>query len=449
MRALLLTSLILQPLAWTAPTPAGPARWAPAPGVSAAAGATAPADTTGVLRTVARAREALADLPLLWGFSGDTVAWLFVGREHAFATERRGDHDVLTPVTLPSDAPRANMAYDLDGRRVAMVVLPLGGDDDTRVRLLVHEATHTFQPHLLPHPGGTEPMEGGDLLDGPAGRRWLFLELRALARALTAAGDARRTAARDALLFRARRDSLAHPAERARLDALDLAEGIPEYTAWRLTRAEPARLAARLDSAPARDISWVRAVGYDTGPAYGFLLDALAASAWRPAYAAGNRLPDILRTVLGSTPFTTALEARARLYGGDAIRRAEEERAAAIARRTRSLRARFVENAVLRLIPGALRVTFDPNGQYPLGDAGTVMRNFRWAGAEGAELVAPEGALVSPSWQWIQVPLPASVPAPGPLSAPRTLEGPGWTLTLPAGWRFTRVGDRVEVRPPA
>src|SRR5690606_29368622 len=104
-----------------------------------------------------------------------------------------------------------------------------------------------------------------------------------------------------------------------------------------------------------------------------------------------------------------------------------------------------VDGPVLRLIPGALQVTFDPNAQFPIGDtAGTVMMRFRWSGADGAELVAPEGALVSPTWSWIQVPLPAERLEPGAVTEPRTIEGDGWTLTLPAGWRITRVGARVE-----
>jgi hypothetical protein len=155
-------------------------------------------DTTGVLRAVGRAREALRDLPSVWRLDGDTISWLFVTREHAFATERRADRDLLVPVRLPSDAPRANMSYDFEGRRWAMVVLPLGADVDVNARLLVHEAMHTFQPTALPHPGRTEPMEGGDFLDQAPGRTWLFLELRALARAITAMGESRREAARDA-----------------------------------------------------------------------------------------------------------------------------------------------------------------------------------------------------------------------------------------------------------
>lgn len=405
-------------------------------------------DTAGVLRTVARAREALRDLPALWRIDPDGIDWLFVTREHALLTGRREGAERLTPVTLPSDAPRANNAYALDGRRVAMVVLPLTADTAAAARLLVHEAMHTFQPEQLPHPGNTEPMAGGDFLDGATGRTWLFLELRAIARALEAQGPARREAARDALLFRARRDSLALPEERERLAALDLAEGIPEYTGWRLTGTDAATLIARLDSASTRSLSWVRGVGYYTGPAYGYLLDALAGADWHPAWQAGEPLPRLLSTVLGSTPFTEALDARARRYGGDALRRAEVARETAQRRRLDSLRSRFVSGPVLRLIPGSLQVTFDPNGQTPLGDDGTVMGNFRWAGADSAELVAPAGALVSPTWSWIQVPLGADAPEPGVLAESRVVTGDGWRLALPRGWQVRRVGTRLEVRPP-
>lgn len=107
----------------------------------------------------------------------------------------------------------------------------------------------------------------------------------------------------------------------------------------------------------------MRGVGYDTGPAYGFLLDQLAGSAWRDAQRQGARLPTILATVLGSTPFTARIDTRAAIYGGVALRRTELARTAANERRIDSLRTRFVTGPVLRLIPGSLQISFDPNGQ--------------------------------------------------------------------------------------
>lgn len=421
----------------------------PGQALAQSAVAAAPHDTAGLGRTLRIAREALARLPEIWRIDADSVSWLFNRGDSAWATERVRGRDSLAHVPLSAGTPRANFSFDLDGRRHAMVVLPLAGTEEERVRLLVHEAVHTLQPALLPGRGATEPMDGGDFLDREQGRTWLFLELRALGRAITAQGDARREAARDALIFRNRRDSLAHPTERARLDSLDINEGLPSYLAWRLTLGEPATLAARLDSAPSLQMSWVRGIAYETGPAYGFLLDALAGDAWRPAWHSGERLPAILSAVLGSTPSTTDVRARARPFGYDTISRAERARTVANDRRIDSLRTRFVTGPVLRLVPGSLQITFDPNRQYPLGDAGTVMMNFRWSADGGAELVAAGGALVSPTWSWIQLPLGAARVAPGVLAEPLVLQGDGWTLTLPAGWTIARSGTRVEARPPA
>lgn len=83
------------------------------------------------------------------------------------------------------------MWYTLGGDRLAMIVLPLRDDADANARLLVHDAMHTLQPQHMPHPGNTEPLEGGDRLDRAGGRTWLFALLRALARALTSENEAR------------------------------------------------------------------------------------------------------------------------------------------------------------------------------------------------------------------------------------------------------------------
>src|SRR5690606_18406632 len=123
-------------------------------------------------------------------------------------------------------------------------------------------------------------------------------------------------------------------------------------SAWRLTLSTPEALAAQLDSAPMLDRSWVRAVSYATGPAYGFLLDALAGSAWRDAHRSGARSPDLLALVLGTSPVTDDIGARARLYGGDEIRVAERSREKEIAQRLESFRERFTRGRVLRLVPG-------------------------------------------------------------------------------------------------
>ncbi|MBX3133661.1 MAG: hypothetical protein KF689_09785 [Gemmatimonadaceae bacterium] len=407
-------------------------------------------DIEGLTQAIARARVALRDLPTLWGIDGGGVDWILTdGRRH-LATARVDGRDTLRWKALPVGTTIANTAVTVDGRRWAMVVLDLSRPERASTSLLVHEAMHTFQPEQLPAPGGTEAAVGGDFLDGPDGRAWLFLELRALAEALRSTGEVQRQAARDALAFRARRDALAQPQERTRLDALDLQEGIPEYTGWRLAGFSDSALADRLAGAATARVSWVRAVAYWTGPGYGYLLDQLGARGWRDAQRGGARLPELLAQAVGAAAASeVALDARAVRYDGPQIFAAEERRARANAARLDSLRQRFVQGPAIRLYPRALQISFDPNGQTPLGNDGTVMLNFRWAGSDGAELVAAGGAIVSPNWDWIQVPVDAAQLTEGTLSDGLSVEGSGWRVTVPAGWSVTRVGTRYELRPPA
>ncbi len=405
----------------------------------------AQADTVGLGAAVSRARDALQGLQALWRADTPTIDWLFVSQTTTLRT--RGSSPLET-VSLPTGAPRANTSYTLGGDRLAMILLPLGGDTDANARLLVHEAMHTLQPQHLPHPGNTEPTEGGDFLDRADGRTWLFLELRALARALASDGEVRIAAAHDALAFRAHRDRLAAPAERARLDALDLAEGIPEYTAWRLVNAPPELLVPRLETARGRRVSWVRAVSYSTGPAYGYLLDAVSTTRWHERWRAGARLPDLLRDAIGADPSMAAVTDRATRYDGGPVIADEMARDAARARTLDSLRTRYLRRPVLRIVPAAMQVTFDPNGQVPLDDQGTVMSNFRWASSDGAELSAPAGALVSPTWSQVQVPLGDVSIAEGVVTEPIDISGSGWRLKLPRGWVVKRTGAVTELRPP-
>lgn len=424
--------------------------------LTAQASATPPLpDTTGVAAAVAGARAALNALSPLWGIDGRDMAWILTdGRAHV-SVVRGADGEVITPIALPAGTVIANHAVSWNGRRWAMVRLPLGRDPLLRTALLVHESMHTLQPEHLPGATRTEAGTGGDFLDGEDGRTWLFLELRALGRALEAQGDtqrdAQRQAVRDAMAFRARRDALAHAIERERLDGLDLAEGVPEYTGLRLAGMTDSALAARLAGVHTARVSWVRAIGYWTGPAWGYALDRLAIPSWRAQVRSGARFPDVAAKALGAAVTATEADARAAAYDGVALRASEHARAVANTRRLDSLRARFVNGAMLRLFPAALQVAFDPNGQSPLGDAGTVMTGFRWSANDGSELVAADGALVDPMWKWVQVPLPAdgaTLPI-GVVTEKRTVQGTGWSLTLAKGWRVERSGDRIEIRPPA
>jgi len=149
---------------------------------------------------------------------------------------------------------------------------------------------------------------------------------------------------------------------------------------------------------------------------------------------------------------TAALGALARraaeAYGLTATAAEEEGRWATRERELAALRARFVAGPTLRLRPASLRISFDPRQQASLGDAGTVMRGVEWKGDDGAELRAPAGALVSPDWSELRVPLDSAALVPGPLAVRRTWTAAGWTLTLPAGWVLATAGTSWVATPP-
>ncbi|HEU4566196.1 MAG TPA: hypothetical protein VFS05_16155, partial [Gemmatimonadaceae bacterium] len=425
------------------------------------------------LARAARAHLA-ADAGRTWGARLDTIPWMGVAGKHIHLTDdpRRQGYEAGTSGAwsgaLPGELTPANTSVEWGGRRWAMVLLPLPADSAAAVRLLIHEATHVAQPEIVPRPAANEMAVGSALLDEPEGRSWLQLEWRALAAALDARGAARERALGDALLFRARRYAVAAPAERERERALDLSEGLPEYTAWRLTGGDARALARSLRADAPSLPTFGRAFPYFTGPAYALLLDARASDAWRARLRA---MPDLQLLALGalrgtppevgaalrasgaiSSRDSAALARRAetagRRYGLDSLRAAEGARWAERQRLLAELRARFVTGPTIRLRPRSLQISFDPRGQISLAGDGTVMGNLVWRGANGAELRAPAGALVAPDWSEIRVPVGAAALAPGALAEARRWEGEGWTLALPAGWVVAAEGASWVVTPP-
>jgi len=145
----------------------------------------------------------------------------------------------------------------------------------------------------------------------------------------------------------------------------------------------------------------------------------------------------------------SAVAAAAIAYDGDAISRFETARWRRLEAARRAVRERYLTGPTLRLRPGALRISFDPNGQTSLGAEGTVMRGVLWKGEGDAELLAPAGALVTADWAELRVPLdPATARQLEQGSAGAiTLQGEGWSLRLPAGWRLERTGTNWVARP--
>ena len=342
---------------------------------------------------------------------------------------------------LPEQESIANTAHRWAGVTWTMLMWPLPANRYARGRLLMHESFHRIQNDLgLP---GSNPSNSH--LDSQDGRTWLRLEWRALAEALIRRGDPRRRAISDALLFRTFRHSLfPQGAEQER--ALELNEGLAEYTGYRLSGWPEAilsdRAAIRLEQDEGGS-SFVRSFAYASGPAWGILLDE-ASVAWRSQINRDSDLASILADALRIVlPSNLDVEAsrRALVYNGAAVMARETARAEVQRQALARHRARFLDGPVLTLPLGeSVQYTFNPQGVQALGELGTVYLTSRVTDAWGI-LQVTGGVLLSrePGGGVSE----ARVPAPRAPAGP-TLEGDGWTLTLTKGWRLVpaaRAGD--------
>ncbi len=432
----------------------GLALGAAAPPVSAQA-----LDTARALGGLREARAACeADHGALWGRSlcgpialvarrshlvvaNDTVpGWPYMRMNDAFIT------------ALPPDQGVANTSFTWQGREWTMVVLPLPDDRFDRIALLLHEVFHREQGPL----GLRERDALNNQLDTRAGRTWLRLEYRALARALvtidSAPTEVRRHVA-DALLFRAYRRSL-FPGSDSLENSLEMQEGLPEYNGERLamqmTGLTPSRVARGVTERE-RQGTYVRGFAYGTGPALGVLLDRFAPT-WRTEVRTQGDPAGLLAQAIQFQPpsrLAAAARDRAREYGWTQVDSEEGERERARAPEMRQYQSRLVDGPTitLRQSRDSLAWGFDPNTLigYDLGH--TIYPSGSFAAPWGSLSVDSGGVLVRNDMAVLTVEAPT-----GELPTGRHVTGRGWTLDLNTGWRLapdpTRRGSYVVVATP-
>ncbi len=392
----------------------------------------------------------------LWGVEVCGPVMLVDPRSRAIlanASDREGllspGEDGVLVGTLPSDQPLANAPIEWGGVRWAMVLtLFLSDDALSRVTLLAHESFHRIQPQLGLMVMGRE----NDHLDTLDGRYWLQLEWRALEAALGSPPDGREQAMADALSFRAaRRRGLPDAAQRE--NAVELREGLAQYTGLRIAGRSAADVVEIGVSRRAREDSFVRGFGYSSGPLYGYLLDSLLgnqAPDWRSQLSAESDLGALLAAAADLEPESlhsrrpdfenSRLEERAALYGGPALRESEETRERERQRRLSAFRERLIEGPVLMLDLSLVRsATMDTREVHPL-DENRIVFTRRSLIAEWGKLEVSDGGAILEN----RASRTGSVSLLG--ADEGSLSGPGWTLTPNDGWGVEpgeREGDRV------
>ena len=345
--------------------------------------------------------------------------------------------------TFPAQFTPSNTAIRWNGQAWSTVVLPLPLDPFRRLTLLAHESFHRIQSDLS--------LTGSDApnahLDTEAGRLWLRLELRALARALRSEDASGRQCARDAMLFRMYRHSL-FPGSDAAEAAMEKQEGLAEYTgvfiALRATGESVSREARIVEASEDSD-AFARSFGYATGPALGLLLDRFAPG-WR-ARAAVASLGSLLMAALQVTPppdLPADARKRAAAYGYAAVAAAEHEREDRHQTLLADLTATFLDGPTLDF-PAAEEMyrNFNPQALVPFPPHGTYYPTGTFTARWGKLVVESGGALVAPDNRSVRVAAPADPTA-------RPIRGNGWVLELAPGWTIRpseRPGSFTLVPP--
>lgn len=344
--------------------------------------------------------------------------------------------------TAPQGTGFANTSFDWAGRRWAMIMLPLPADTFNRVTLVMHEVFHREQDSL-----GLGNMDlPNNQLDELNGRVWLRFELQALAAALDAlaAGDpAVRAHTEDALLFRARRRQL-YPLADSLEPALEIQEGLAEYTGERLamtyTGETPHRVARKVRDFQANP-TYVRSFAYATGPALGVLLDRFDPG-WRRRVREVRDPARMLATSIAMrVPRDLAREAerRARRYDYATVMREETARDSARRGAMATYRAQLVDGPTLTFTQPWLGRSFDPQTLVGFDMRHTLYPTGTFNSVWGTLEVTKGGALLSNDQATLRVRAPGSAPAPDA----RTVRGDGWTLELAPGWHLAASPDRA------
>ena len=374
---------------------------------------------------------------------------LFVDPDTRDAVANQADlEEKLKPVdgafagTAPATLGVANTAVTWAGVEWTMVMWPPPQYKSPRMRLMLHECFHRVQKKIGLPPA--DSMNGH--LDSLDGRIWLHMEWRALEHALWQRGDERRRDIADALYFRNLRRSL-FPDAAARENALEMNEGMAEYTGVKLSTSSPEEFAvvaaANLRSAPTRTQSYARSFAYTSGPAYGGLLDA-GNPQWRKGLTPATNLGELLvRAYAIDLPALSKTEAlrRAERYDGGEVVTIETRREEKHQAQVTAAKKLFVDGPILTLPVGKeFNFTFDPNAVLALDDNLTLYRGDVQVSDQWGILRAPEGVLFLRKNGRI-----VSVQVPAPADAVKSpLTGKGWTLELKSDWKLVpgeRTGD--------
>ncbi len=340
---------------------------------------------------------------------------------------------------LPNRINIANSPLDWNGKRWAMVMLPLPKNHNERLNLIIHELFHVIQPKI----GFANLItKQSNHLDDLNGRIFLKLELEALKKALMSDNDTvRQKHIRDALLFRHYRYEL-YPGAKEAENTLEIKEGLAEYTGSILSDRTDKELKEHYIKAINNfynDPTFVRSFAYITIPVYGYFMN-LKDKNWNKGISKSTNLTDFITKFFNVTippDLKDTINSIKTNYGFNQISAFEINRANERKKLIAEYEIKFLKEPVLTIRFENIHIQFDPRNIMPFKNMGTVYPNMRISDNWGI-LTVEKGALLGKNWHKVTVSIPTEI-------TDTIIKGDGWKLELNKSWKLIKIGKNYTL----
>ncbi|MBB4036293.1 hypothetical protein GGR21_002195 [Dysgonomonas hofstadii] len=382
-------------------------------------------------------RVATKDNYSLWNMDLYAPLMLIDPDTRKIYTNEQDSAATLTPIDLvytgilPPNVNFANTAINWNGKKWAMVMLPLSPDKSERINLLSHELFHVAQPRL----GFNMLNTDNNHLDQKNGRIYLRLELEALKNSILSENkEDQKKHLINAFIFRKYRNKL-YPQSVISENKLELNEGIAEYTGQVISgrnQKQATDYLSRSFDLFMSNPTYVRSFAYQTIPGYGFLLRAKNRS-WNKEVSAEINLIDYFIKELNITlpeNLDLAVNNMQELYNGSRIIEEEMKREEIKLQQIARYKQIFIEEPHLIVPLEKMSISFNPSNIIPLGDDGNVYPTATISDNWGV-LTVNRGMLLSPNWKTVYLSVPLE-------ETQNHIAGEGWSIDLKNGYKVLK-----------
>ncbi|MCK5029500.1 MAG: hypothetical protein KAR57_07695 [Bacteroidales bacterium] len=300
---------------------------------------------------------------------------------------------------LPNEINIANTAFDWNGKRWTMVMLPLPKDYNERLNLLTHELFHRIQPEIG---FANLHQKSCNHLDKLNGRIYLKLELEALKKALATTNEKlQKEHIKNALFFRNYRYQLFSQSKENE-NLLELNEGFAEYTGTTLSGRNDKDLRKHYIQAIEnlyKNPTFVSSFAYRTIPVYGYFIRQKDEN-WNLKISKKVNLTNYISDFFSiSIPINlkdTIFQIRDE-YDYIQTNNFETKRERKQKELLAILDKKFQVNPILAIPFQNMNISYNPGNLIPYRDLGTVYPNLRITDNWGV-LTVEKGALVGKNW---------------------------------------------------